>query len=148
MMKIKTTFYNHSHGTDFNPVIKVEYPKNRADQLSYQPTAKLVDTMFRTGQMVVSSKQNYDFADGKDDGKSIPIDRQRGIELPEVSQLMQENEAKLEEHKKNLRNTAASKKKADEDMQPDQSEKEAGEQRSGSTADASGGPGVKSESAK
>lgn len=146
-MKIKTTFYNHSHGEDFNPVIKVEYPKNRADQLSYQPTAKLVDTMFKTGQMVVASKQNYDFADGKDDGKSIPIDRQRGIELPEVSQIMQENEAKLEEHKKNLRAAAADKKKADEDKKPDQPEKDAGEQRSGSTADASGGPGGKSASA-
>lgn len=148
MMKIKTTFYNHSHGKDFNPVIKIEYPKNRADQLSYQPTAKLVDTMFKTGQMVTASKQNYDFADGKDDGKSIPLDRQRGIELPEVSQLMQENEAKLAEHNKNLRATAASKKKADEDMQPDTTEKEAGVQRSGTTSDVSGGSGVKSESAK
>lgn len=110
MMKIKTTFYNHSHGKDFNPVIKVEYPKNRADQLSYQPTAKLVDTMFKTGQMVTSSKQNYDFADGKDDGKSIPLDRQRGIELPEVSQLMQENEAKLKQHQENLKKRTAEKK--------------------------------------
>lgn len=107
-MKVKTTFYNHKVGVDYNPVISVSYPKNRADQLSHTPTAKLVDQMFRTGQMVLASKALYDFPDGKDDGRDVPVDRLRGLDYPEVSQAMLENEQKLEEHSKRI--SAMSKK--------------------------------------
>lgn len=98
-MKIKTTFYTRKKGKDFDPVIHVVYPRNRADQLSYQPTADLVDQMFRTGQMVQASKQYYDFPDGKDTGLDVPLDRQRGLEMPEISQMMLSNENKLKEHR-------------------------------------------------
>lgn len=108
-MKTKKTFYNHTTGEDYDPRLAVKYPKNRADQLSYQPTSKLVDTMFRTGQMVQAVKQNYDFEDGKDDGKPVPLDRTRGLEMPEISQMMLENEAKLEEHQKNLKKRTTAK---------------------------------------
>lgn len=107
-MKVKTTFYNHKVGVDYNPVLAVSYPKNRADQLSHTPTAKLVDQMFRTGQMVLASKALYDFPDGKDDGRDVPVDRLRGLDYPEVSQAMLENEQKLEEHSKKI--SAMSKK--------------------------------------
>lgn len=120
-MKVKTTFYNHNVGQDFDPVIKVEYPVSRADQLSYTPTAKLVDTMFRTGQMVQASKQHYDFADGKDDGRDVPIDRMRGLDYPEISMAMSENEEKMKQHKKNIAEMSARKKKekqAEEQAKP------------------------------
>lgn len=102
-MKIKTTFYNHSIGKDYDPLIHVVYPDNRADQLSYVPTAKMVDTMFRTGQMVQASKQFYDFSDGNDDGRAIPLDRMRGLEMPEISQALNENETKLNAHSENIK---------------------------------------------
>lgn len=117
-MKVKTTFYNHKVGVDFNPVLSVSYPKNRADQLSHTPTAKLVDQMFRTGQMVLASKALYDFPDGKDDGRDVPVDRLRGLDYPEVSQAMLENEQKLEEHKKQL-----SKLSKKEELKNDDAEK-------------------------
>lgn len=110
-MKIKTTFYSRSKGKDFDPLIHVKYPKNRADQVSFTPTAKLVDQMFRTGQMVLASKAQYDFPDGKDDGRSVPLDRVRGLDLPEISQAMQENEAKLKEHDENIKKLAKDAKK-------------------------------------
>lgn len=112
-MKIKTTFYTRTKGEDFDPVIHVRYPKSRADQLSYQPTSKLIDQMIRTGQMVLASKNQFDFPDGKDDGRDIPIDRMRGLDYPEISQMMSENEAKISKHKKNLA-TMAEQKKAEE----------------------------------
>lgn len=102
-MKVKTTFYyNRSKGKDYDPIIRVTYPKSRADQLQYQSTAKLVDQMVRTGQLVLASKSQYDFPDGKDDGRSVPVDRLRGLDYPEISQAMAENEKKLDAHKKNL----------------------------------------------
>lgn len=109
-MKVKTSFYSRKSGVDFDPVIHVKYPKSRADQLSATSTAKLVDAMFRTGQMVQASKSLYDFPDGKDDGRDVPIDRMRGVELPEVSQLMQENDAKMKQHEKNLKELTSKKK--------------------------------------
>lgn len=138
-MKVKTTFYNHSHGKDFDPRIIISYPKNRADQLSYQPTSKLVDTMFKTGQMVTASKQAYDFPDGKDDGKSVPLDRMRGIEMPEVSQLMQENEAKLSEHTEAIKRATANRKKKDDDEKAAQSAAEGGAKGIGATTPAKDG---------
>lgn len=102
-MKIKTTFYTRKKGVDFNPVIDIDYPKSRADQLSYQPTAKLIDQMVRTGQLVLAAKNQYDFPDGKDDGRSVPIDRVRGLDLPEISMALAESEQRLEGHKKNLK---------------------------------------------
>lgn len=125
-MKVKTTFYNHSHGEDFDPRLRINYPKNRADQLSYQPTSKLVDTMFKTGQMITASKQAYDFPDGKDDGKSVPLDRMRGIEMPEVSQLMQENEAKITEHSEKMKRATAERRKKEADAKADQSAQQGG----------------------
>lgn len=114
-MKIKTTFYTRTKGQDFDPLIHVRYPKSRADQLSYQPTSKLIDQMIRTGQMVLASKNQFDFPDGKDDGREIPIDRVRGLDYPEISQMMSENEAKLSKHKKNLATMAEQEKaKAEE----------------------------------
>ena len=101
-MKIKTTFYNHNVGTDFDPVLHVSYPNSRADQLSYQPTAKLVNQMFETGKMLQASQQYYDFPDGKDDGREVPIDRLRGLEMPDIAQSMIDNESKLAEHKANV----------------------------------------------
>lgn len=123
-MKVKTTFYNHKHGSDYDPVLHVVYPKNRADQLSYQPTAKLVDQMFKTGQMLQASKQYYDFPDGKDDGREPPVDRNRGIELPEISQAMNENEARLSEHENNIKAMARkgnAKKSAGDTVPPPES---------------------------
>lgn len=114
-MKIKTTFYTRTKGQDFDPLIHVRYPKSRADQLSYQPTSKLIDQMIRTGQMVLASKNQFDFPDGKDDGREIPIDRVRGLDYPEISQMMSENEAKISKHKKNLATMAEQEKaKAEE----------------------------------
>lgn len=110
-MKVKTTFYTRKNGKDFDPVIHTVFPKSRADQLSYQPTSKLIDQMIRTGQLVLASKAQYDFPDGKDDGRSVPVDRLRGLDYPEVSQLMAENEAKIDEHKKNLSKLSAESKK-------------------------------------
>lgn len=109
-MKIKTTFYTRTKGQDFDPLIHVRYPKSRADQLSYQPTSKLIDQMIRTGQMVLASKNQFDFPDGKDDGREIPIDRVRGLDYPEISQMMSENEAKISKHKKNLATMAEQEK--------------------------------------
>lgn len=111
-MKVKSTFYTRRFGVDFDPVIKVSYPKSRADQLSFTPTAKLVDQMFRTGQMVQSSKALYDFPDGKDDGRDVPIDRMRGLDYPEISQMMADNESKLESHEKAIKAMAKSNKVA------------------------------------
>lgn len=116
-MKVKTTFYNHNVGKDFDPVIHVEYPVSRADQLSYTPTAQLVDTMFRTGQMVQASKQNYDFDDGKDDGRGVPVDRMRGLDYPEISMALAENEQKLKAHKRNLSEISARKKKEQQEAE-------------------------------
>lgn len=114
-MKIKTTFYTRTKGQDFDPLIHVRYPKSRADQLSYQPTSKLIDQMIRTGQMVLASKNQFDFPDGKDDGREIPIDRVRGLDYPEISQMMSVNEAKISKHKKNLATMAEQEKaKAEE----------------------------------
>ena len=59
IMKVKTTFYNRKSGKDFDPVIHTDFPKSRADQLSYQPTSKLIDQMIRTGQMVLASKSHF-----------------------------------------------------------------------------------------
>lgn len=101
-MKVKTTFYSRKSGKDFDPVIHTKYPSSRADQLSYQPTSKLIDQMIRTGQLVLASKAQFDFPDGKDDGRDVPVDRLRGLDYPEVSQMMSENEEKLAKHKKNL----------------------------------------------
>lgn len=112
LMKVKETFYNHNTGVDFDPVIRVKYPNSRADQLSFSPTAKLVDQMFKTGQMVQASKQAYDFPDGKDDGRDVPFDRMRGLDYPEISQAMMENEAKIKAHEKNLSKLSAEKEKA------------------------------------
>lgn len=114
-MKIKTTFYNRKSGQDFDPVIRTVFPRSRADQLSYQPTAKLIDQMIRTGQLVLAAKSQYDFPDGKDDGRDVPVDRLRGLDYPEISQLMQENENKLKAHEENLKAMATkqSKEKAD-----------------------------------
>lgn len=114
-MKVKTTFYNRRTGKDYDPVIRTVFPKSRADQLSYQPTAKLIDQMIRTGQLVLASKSQYDFPDGKDDGRDVPVDRLRGLDYPEISQLMQENENKLKEHEKNLSEISAKKKKPSAD---------------------------------
>lgn len=111
-MKVKTTFYTRTKGKDFDPVIHISYPKSRADQLSYQPTSKLIDQMIRTGQLVLASKAQYDFPDGHDDGRPVPVDRLRGLDYPEVSQMMAENETKLNEHKKNLSELSAKQKKA------------------------------------
>lgn len=109
-MKVKTSFYARKTGVEFDPVIHVKYPKSRADQLSATSTAKLVDAMFRTGQMVQAAKSLYDFPDGKDDGRDVPVDRMRGVELPEVSQLMQDNEAKIRQHEQNLKAMTSKKK--------------------------------------
>lgn len=137
-MKVKTTFYNHNVGLDFDPVIRVSYPTSRADQLSYTPTGKLVDQMFRTGQMVQASKQNYDFADGVDDGRDVPVDRMRGLDYPEISQAMAESEAKLKAHKKNLSEMSARKRKEQESAE--KAKRSAGEgEANGASADADGG---------
>lgn len=112
-MKVKTTFYTRKSGKEFDPVIHIQYPKSRADQLSYQPTSKLIDQMIRTGQLVLAAKSQYDFPDGKDDGRDVPVDRLRGLDYPEISQLMQENESKLKEHEKNLSEMSQKKKKSE-----------------------------------
>lgn len=117
-MKVKTTFYSRSKGVDYDPVIHVSYPKSRADQLSYSPTSKLVDQMFRTGQLVMAAKNQFDFADGKDDGRDVPFDRLRGLDLPEVSQALAESEKKLADHEKNLK-AMAKNKKAEKDETAD-----------------------------
>lgn len=137
MMKVKTTFYNHSVGQDFDPVIHVQYSKSRADQLSFSPTAKLVDQMFKTGQMVQASKQAYDFPDGKDDGRDVPFDRMRGLDYPEVSQALQENEAKLKEHAKRLSKSSAAEKANIKDSE--KSEQSAND--NGTTVGSDGGSG-------
>lgn len=120
-MKIKTTFYSRKKGVDFDPVIKVVYPKSRADQLSYQPTSKLVDAMVRTGQLVLASKNLYDFPDGKDDGRDVPVDRVRGLDYPEISMAMAENEKKVEAHRRNIKAMAEKEKddKAASDSAPE-----------------------------
>lgn len=111
-MKVKTTFYSRKSGKDFDPVIHTVFPKSRADQLSYQPTSKLIDQMIRTGQMVLASKSQFDFPDGKDDGRDVPVDRLRGLDYPEISQMMADNESKLKEHEKNLSEISAKGKKS------------------------------------
>lgn len=135
-MKVKTTFYNHSVGQDFDPVIHVQYSKSRADQLSFSPTAKLVDQMFKTGQMVQASKQAYDFPDGKDDGRDVPFDRMRGLDYPEVSQALQENELKLKEHAKRLSKSSAAVKEKKDSGKSAQSAND-----NGTTAGSDGGSG-------
>lgn len=103
-------------------VISVKYPRSRITG-AYVPTAKLVDQMFRTGQMVTASKAVYDFPDGKDTGTDIPLDRTKDFELPEFSQELNKVETNLKRHKENL-SEQLSKKKGEEKKEEKKEEKE------------------------
>lgn len=110
-------------------VISVKYPKSRITG-AYIPTAKLVDQMFRTGQMVTASKAVYDFPDGKDTGLDVPLDRTKDFELPEFSQELNKVETNLNRHRENLSNLSKESKEEKEKSSNPSKEKENKEESS------------------
>lgn len=66
----------------------VEYSESVVDRSGFVPQSELAKNI--VGNITSTDLQNYDYPDGKDDGKPVPKARKKGIDLAEVDALVKD----------------------------------------------------------
>lgn len=67
-----------------------------ADPKFYTPTSELINNIM-LGEGTDNSQDTYDFPDGKDNGKELPIWLRQGVDRAEISQEMLKMQNEIEE---------------------------------------------------
>ncbi|QCS37288.1 hypothetical protein [Tortoise microvirus 80] len=114
-------------GTILNPApivdwdlngVRDEWDESVTDKSYFVPLAESVKTINSTPLSEAEIAANYDFADGRDTGQKIPVDRYRGLDLAEVSKIERELRSKIEKQAKQDKENAERKKLYDEVSKP------------------------------
>lgn len=69
------------------PTENIEWGQSKTDDKFYTPTKKAIENLM-LNQGSPQGKDVYDFEDGKDDGRNLPIWREQGVDRAEISQEM------------------------------------------------------------
>ncbi|QCS37169.1 hypothetical protein [Tortoise microvirus 63] len=95
------TIMNPAPIVDVPPLgIRDEWDDSVTDKSFFIPMAESVKTVNATPFSEAEIAASFDFKDGKDSGDKIPVDRYRGLDLAEVSQIERNLRSKLEKQAK------------------------------------------------
>lgn len=84
------------------PTENIEWGESATDKKFYTPTSEAIRNLVLSGDNP-GGEDVYDFQDGKDDGRALPIWRQEGVDRAEMSQAMMDIEDEMAEIKENER---------------------------------------------
>lgn len=70
-----------------------DFGESKADFAAFVPTAESVRSL-PVGDIGL---QHYDFPDGKDDGRPVPLGRKRGVDIAELSEEIVQQQANVKE---------------------------------------------------
>lgn len=69
--------------------------KSITDKTAYVPDAEAVKRLKMAGAESLISPSMYDFPDGVDDGRKVPVARLKGVDIAEVQAAIREDDAVL-----------------------------------------------------
>lgn len=99
------------------PTESIEWGKSVTDDKFYTPTSEAIRNLILSGDSA-GGQDVYDFKDGKDDGRAMPIWRQQGVDRAEISQEMLKQKQEIEEIQENEKtNARLSEKRAKEKIE-------------------------------
>lgn len=129
--------YSHANGrrfvVNYTPDLPLmEFDESQTDPSFAHPASALAQGLKTSAAYGALAKQFYDFNDGKDDGSAMPISRQKGVDLAEISQDVARRRADVESEQKALSDAQSAKENAVKQFQEFQ-------QAVNSSSDAQGG---------
>lgn len=74
-IKISNTFSDKDNTYDEKVYIKKVFSDSLSDKSRFVPIEEALSSLTPSNSMHIEENRNYDFPDGKDDGRSIPLGR-------------------------------------------------------------------------
>lgn len=113
MKRISYTIKKEPHKPTGSEKPDYNWGKSKTDAKEWVSTAEQIRNMMLADEAPTTDGL-YDYPDGKDDGKELPIDRIEGIDRAEVSQKLQRAKKELNQIREESENDT---KKAKRDLQ-------------------------------
>lgn len=73
--KLRNIYLEDDNTYDYTVYIKNEFGDSLVDKSHFVPISEALASLTPSDSMHVDENRNYDFPDGKDDGRSIPLGR-------------------------------------------------------------------------
>lgn len=73
--KIRNSYLDSDNTYDFSVYVKKDFGDSLSDKSHFVPISEALSSLTPSDSMHTEDNRNYDFPDGRDDGRSIPLGR-------------------------------------------------------------------------